>query len=683
MGDADSPVTRMLTEMRRRRIFRTAAIYIVGTWLVMQVADVVFPALNIPERAIRYVLIAALLGFPAAITFSWFYDVGADGIRRTGPAGTEELGATHSLRRSDYLILTAFASVLAFILYSAVSDVINSSQEVREARRDGPPMVAVLPFTAMGLTGDSEFFAAGMHDDLLTQLAQLHSIRVISRTSVLEYRDTVRNMRDIGNALGADAILEGGVQSAGNRIRINAQLIDARTDVHLWAKSYDRELSPSSIFEVQAEIARAITSAMQATLTKQDATMLKVIPTENMAAYRAYHRAIGMRDSDNSSLEETIQAFEEAVALDPTFTRALAELVGSLTLANFAEEEPEQVKRAEEALEKIQSIAPASTDYLIAQAYYTYYILKDFDRSLQLVTQAQDIMPSDARFPALKAWIQRRQGDFEGMAESLRKAGTLDPRNVRWTYTLVRALIVSHRYGDAETVLEKSAFQDYWVSSMRNILELREHRDLDRWVKGAITLHKEFDGDTVPDLLWQAHIANRDYEAAANLLDGMPESKHGLSGFANLGEKLSSQIITYWFLGLSEQLAEALSEARTALDPAPNSDGDFQHYRANLAMALVTAAEGNTEETVRLIRRWRRRATEDLAELAYNRLESCRVLGIAGITSAAVECIRTGLAKPSDVMPFMEPFLPYYDAMRQSPEFVDMLAELDGAANNP
>ncbi len=292
MGDSDTPIRRLFIEMRRRRIFRTAAFYIIGTWLVLQVADVVFPAIDIPERAIRYVLIAAMLGFPAVLVFSWFYDVGVHGIRRTGPVGPEEQGTAQPLRRSDYLILTALAGVVVAILYNAVGNVVETPSQVQESTRDGPPMLAVLPFVSASLGGDSEFFATGVHDDLLTQLAHLQSIRVISRTSVLEYKDTVRNIREIGKALGADAILEGGVQSAGNRIRINAQLIDARTDEHLWAETYDRELSPANIFEVQSDIAHAITAAMKATLTVGDTEQLTILPTENMAAYRAYRRAM-------------------------------------------------------------------------------------------------------------------------------------------------------------------------------------------------------------------------------------------------------------------------------------------------------------------------------------------------------------------------------------------------------
>ena len=686
MSKAVTPGRRLFSELRRRRLFRTAALYIVGTWLVLQVADVVLPAMDIPEQAIRYLLVAALLGFPVVLVFSWFYDVGLQGIRRTGPAGAEESAAVQPLRRSDYLILTAFAGVAAVILYGAVGSVIESPREIRETPREGPPMVAVLPFVSKSLKGDSEFFANGVHDDLLTQLAQLQSIRVISRTSVLEYRDTVRNIREIGKELGADAILEGSVQSAGGKIRINAQLIDARTDEHLWAQTYDRDLSPANIFEVQTEIARAITSALRATLTVQEATQVTVIPTENMAAYRAYHRALEIRDS--KGYPEWIplfrQALEEAVALDPSFTRAWAELAGILSFESFGQEDPEVIQRAEQILDQIRTLAPKSADYLIAQAYYTYYVLKNYDRAHQLISQAQDMMPSDARLVELKSLIQRRQGDFEGMVESLRLARTLDPRNPRWTDGLVHNLVVSHRYDDARMEIENSSFQIYKVSYWDSVLLFREHRDLGRWADGLVALQMDFEDEADPVDLWSARIANRDYAAAEESLSAFQgPDETGTNKLGVLSNKEWSQIVTYWFMQPSDRLPEVLAQARSNFDESRNAGVDFDFFGVILDMALVAAAEGNTEEAKRLIRRWRRKITKDLAELAKFRHISCRVLGMAGATAATVDCIRDGLKEPSYVMPFMEPYLPYYDSMRDEPKFVELLADLGDAANRP
>ena len=172
-----------ISELRRRRVLRTAALYIVGAWLVMQVGDVVFPALDIPERSLRYVLFGALLGFPAVIVFGWFFDVGAHGISRTPPAGPDETGAPQALRGSDYVLLAAFLVVAVAIVYSMADRAADEQEFVRERTNQGLPMVAVLPFTAASLGGDNEFFANGVHDDLLTRLAQLESLRVISRTS--------------------------------------------------------------------------------------------------------------------------------------------------------------------------------------------------------------------------------------------------------------------------------------------------------------------------------------------------------------------------------------------------------------------------------------------------------------------------------------------------------------------
>jgi TolB-like protein len=676
-----------IKELSRRNVFRAMLTYAVASWLLVQGMDVLTEAFDAPPWVMKVFIGVLFLGILPVTIFSWVYEITPEGIKKD--AAVDPAQAPASGRKLDIAVIVMLAVAIGLFLtdnFGTDDPPSSAPAEQSVAAREGPPMVAVLPFVAKSLGGDGEFFASGVHDDLLTQLAQLQSIRVISRTSVLEYRNTVSNIREIGKELGADAILEGGVQSVGDRIRINAQLIDARTDEHLWAETYDREMSPANIFDVQTEIARAITSALQATLTVQDAKQLTVLPTENMAAYRAYHRALEIRDSKDYPewVPAFRQALEEAVALDPSFTRAWADLAGVLSFENFSEEDPEVIQRAEQILEKIRTLAPKSADYLMAQAYYTYYILKNYDRAYQLITRAQDMMPSDVRLVELKSWIQRRQGDFKGKVESEQLARTLDPRNPRWTRILTETLIISHRYEDARKEIENSAFQDYELSSWHNTVQLREHRDFGRWVEARETLYKDFAGDADLQDLWDARIAIRDYAAAEKLLSAMEERSEfdGVS-FRGIFTKKINQIVTYWFLQRSDRLAELLTQARTMLDKSRDSDGDFRHRNMILDMALVTATEGNTEETERLVRRWRRETTEDLADLAYRRHESCRLLGMAGATAAAVECIRTGLAEPSLVMPFLEPFLPYYDSMRDEPVFVDLLADLADAANNP
>lgn len=581
-------------------------------------------------------------------------------------------------KRRNRLALLVFAGLSAVFFYSAFERFNDSPAGVQFPLRNKLPMVAVLPFTTSGLTGDSEFFANGMHDDLLTQLAQLQSIRVISRTSVLEYRNTTRNIREIGRELGVDAILEGGVQRVGDHIRVNAQLIDAKTDEHIWAEQYDRQLIPANIFAVQTEITQAITTAMHATLTDQDANQLSVLPTENMAAYRAYHRAMQIRDDKTLMDPECIAALEEAVALDPKFVRAWAELAGSLSFKNFSQQEPDSIQRIEEILEIIRALAPKSADYVLAQAYFTYYVLKNYERAFQLISQAQNMRPNDLRVSELKSWIQRRLGDFEGKAETTRLSRTLDPNNPRWTTRLAFSLITVHRYQEASEELENLAIKNYRSSVLLNTLDLRKHQDPVRALETLLEIRKDFDMKSNLEDLWDASITARTYTLAEEVLSiaqspNQPELEKLFDADATVDIR---PIITYMLLHNTGRLDQLLSHARNELDEARDVDGNYLDGNQNLTEAFVSAAEGNRQETERLVRVWMRLASEDLAELANMRHFSCRALGMAGATVAATECIRTSLVEPSAVMPFVEPFLPYYDSIREQPEFVDLLTEI-------
>jgi len=692
---------QLFKELQRRNVFRVTLGYIVSSWLLAQVADLVLENIGAPDWVMQTILLLLALGFPVVVFFSWAYEVTPEGVKRECEIDRSQSVTHITGRKLDRAIVVVLVVALAYFAYDKFildpqrdaervhdTEQVVTEQEVADLTvaeeeatvRKGPPMLAVLPFVSASMGGDSEFFATGVHDDLLTQLAQLQSIRVISRTSVLEYRDTARNIREIGKALGADAILEGGVQSAGDKIRINAQLIDAQTDEHLWAHTYDRTLSVANIFDVQTEIARAITTALQTTLTVQDDTQLTVLPTKNMAAYRAYHRAMEIRDSQKLYSEAFRQALEEAVALDPTFTRALAELAGILSYENISNQNPESARRAEQVLEQIQALAPESADFLIAQAFYTYYILKNYDRAHRLVTQAQTMRPSDARVVQLKSWIERRQGKFGDFIESTRLARTLDPRNPTWTSMVTNGLVMTHRYEEARQEIEDSAFQDYDILLMHGILQLREHRDFGLWAETLAALQKEFINSDDPNSMWEAHIANRDYAAAEQVASAMKEQAKSDHDLGVISKKNKSLIITYWFLQKSISLEELLADTRSSIEKNRRSDNEYVQATIGVDLALVAAVEGNTVETEQLIRRWRRVVAADyFTEFAAFLHETCRILGIAKATAAAVECIRTGLAQPSHVDPLVEPFLPYYDSMRDEPAFAELLAELDDA----
>ena len=597
------------------------------------------------------------------------------------PPAPGELAAAPSTqrpRRGGGWMLGALAAVAALILFGVFRMLGDSPPPERAAERTGVPMVAVLPFISAGLAGESEFFASGVHDDLLTQLAQLQSMQVISRTSVYEYQDTHRNIREIGRELGADAILEGGVQRVGNQIRVNVQLIDAHSDVHLWAQQYDRELTPANIFDIQAEIARSIASALDATLTQQDAAQLAVLPTQNMAAYRAYHEAMELRPAETIGAPSYIAALERAVTLDPEFVRAWAELAGSLSYINIRRRDPESIQRLETMLERIRALAPQSSEYLIAQAYYTYYILKDYARAHELIQQARSLRPSDVQVLELQSWIQRRLGDFDGLVDSRRQARTLDPRNPHWTINLVSGLLLAHRYDEAIAELESTSIENFRLAVFHSMLRVRDHREPGRLLDDLLALQREYGEKARPSELWDAHIAARDYAGAAKLLEALQAADPPADGwgYPAVHDIDVALIVTDHFMDAKDRLGPRLAEARTRLERERDPGLDALATSFQLPMAFIAAVEGDTAETERRVRAWLREAARDLAELTVLRHHACRALGLAGAASAAVDCLRSGLAEPSQVMPFIEPFLPYYDSLRNDPVFVEFLAEI-------
>jgi TolB-like protein len=245
-------------ELRRRKVFQSAVFYIVGAWVVLQVADLAFPGLGIPEQAIRHVWIGAFVGFPLALIFAWRYQVTKQGIVRTAPRGSGET-TNLVLNRQDYLILGLLLLVVGGVTYQLVTEIRQVPVPARLgpiAREILPNSIAVLPL--QNVTGDpeQEYFVAGMHDALITDLSKIGALKVISRGSANVYRNVVQAVRQTGLELGVANIIEGSVFRAGDKVRINVQLIDTQTDENLWSENYERDIR--DVLTLQSEVARAI-----------------------------------------------------------------------------------------------------------------------------------------------------------------------------------------------------------------------------------------------------------------------------------------------------------------------------------------------------------------------------------------------------------------------------------------
>ncbi len=478
---------RFFAELKRRRVFRVMAVYGATGFVVLQVADLLAEGMGLPDVVLRTATFLVLIGFPIAVVLAWAFEMTPEGVKKTEDAAPGELTRIIEAPRSarwpaGLLALAGLAALVWGAWYvgkragesaanlTAASETPAIPIEPRSsgeggavrpagfasASDDGRRTIAVLPFENMAGTTEAEPFVVGVHDDLLTQLSKINALKVTSRTSVKEYRDTEKSIPEIATELGVETVLEGGVQRAGNQVRINVQLIDPATDEHLWAETYDAELTAENVFSIQSEIARSVASALEAELSPAESRELAVVSTRNLDALAAYHagriawgdRGTGVQDS------LSLAGFERAVELDPEFADAWAGL--SMILSwNAQTRTGVDLERARGAIERAEAIAPGSAAVQMARGYYAYYVERRFDDALEHFRTADRLRPSDAGVKAAIAYILRRQGDFEAASQEFSRAIELDPRNAGLYIGQAETFNALRRWRAADAVIER------------------------------------------------------------------------------------------------------------------------------------------------------------------------------------------------------------------------------------
>ena len=351
-------------ELTRRNVLRVAAAYGVVAWIIIEAGSVLLPTFGASESAFQVYVVVVLGGFLVSLVFAWVFEVTPEGVKLEKNVDRSKSTTRQTGRTLDLSIIGLLVVALGISVTLNVTGMRNPDRLT--AMAVNRLSIAVLPFESRSTDPDNVLFADGIHDDLLTRLANIAALKVISRTSVMEYRGTTKNLRQIADELGVGTILEGSVQRDGDNVRINAQLIDAETDEHLWAKTYDRQLSMQNIFAIQSEISEEITGALKATLTTEEHTRLANVPTENMAAYSLYMQ--GRANLYKRRLETLIEArrqFEQATQLDPDFAEAYAGLTDAVLLLfnnHAAISREEALSVADAALDKALSLDPNLAD---------------------------------------------------------------------------------------------------------------------------------------------------------------------------------------------------------------------------------------------------------------------------------------------------------------------------------
>jgi TolB-like protein len=420
-----------LAELRRRNVYKVAVAYAVVAWIALQAASFLLPSFGAPEWVFRVLVLLVALGFAFAVAFSWAFELTPEGLKRTHEVPHEHSITHVTGRKLDFMIIGLLVVALGVSVYLNVREGGDGSGGYRAAS------IAVLPFTSRSVDPEHAMFADGIHDELLTSLANIGSLKVISRTSVMEYRNTTKNLRDIGKELGAATVLEGAVQRAGNNVRINVQLIDAGTDEHLWANTYDRLLSTDNLFVIQTEIATTIANKLKATLTPDEKERIEKVPTDNLQAYNLYlagRQNLYQRKEEN--LRRARELFEQAIALDPQFAKAYSGLSDTINIlyTNFGVLDPDELfPESTRLLDKALALDPndadiqASIGLLASTRFDITQADADIEGAMQGFERALALNPNHSQAAAWYAGQEMFRGEYKHAIELFERALELDP----------------------------------------------------------------------------------------------------------------------------------------------------------------------------------------------------------------------------------------------------------------
>lgn len=689
---------KIIQELKRRNVFRVGIAYAIGAWLFVQVADVVLGIVSAPDSALRAVAVILALGFIPTVIFAWVYEMTPDGVKKASEIDADESITYQTGKKLNIATMIMLVSVVALVVLdrylpdsgSTTSDESPAiSQEstvadtpVEEESGTLPATsIAVLPFANRSNQEDDLYFTDGIHDDLLTQLAKIGGLTVISRTSVMEYRNSSKKMKEIGAELNVGTILEGGVQKVGDRVRINAQLIEVATDRHLWAETFDRELTAENVFELQSEIARNIVKAVAGELTIEEESLLNVIPTRSIAAYDAFLRGkdiINRANYARSDEEAALPFFERAVELDPDYAEALVEL-GDLYGQKYwrgIDTSEAHLEKYRETIERALSLKPDSPLAVRAQANYYYRIDNDYDRALVLLEEALKRAPGDVEILNDIGLTLRRLGRWEESIEAFAQAQQLDPAN-QFNHAL-----------RVETMSSIWKWQE--IVELTVPLEDANRDDLDIQVTRAQALFN-LTGDLEPmervfqyinlagttDYIFHSanvHWLQRDPDRAIEILNGpiWTELTSQRFGFVLRDQQLAD---AWRYKGNEEKANEFYEKVVAQLEFIMNSSLQQQVYGGTY-IAVALARLGRFDEALAL-------AEQLVDDFPYERdallaatplYQRAMVKSLAGDFDGAIEDLEAYLNMPTAIgfTAWDLYYDPNWDHMRDDPRFVEL-----------
>jgi TolB-like protein/Tfp pilus assembly protein PilF/predicted negative regulator of RcsB-dependent stress response len=664
--DKSVAMTGFFDEVKRRKVYKVAAAYIIAAGGIIQLASAAFPAWDLPNWLLRLVIVLLLMGFPIALILAWAYDITAQGVR-----ATPNLAVPGSRRRRNIAMLVVTGVIISagagFFLLPRVS------------AHKCDKSIAVLPFENLSDDKENAYFADGVQDDVLTNLSKVGDLKVISRTSVMPYRGKTSSVREIGKALGVGAILEGSVRRDGNRVRVNVQLINAENDEHMWAEDYDRDLT--DVFAIQTDLAQQIVRELQAKLSPMEKAQIEKKPTQNPDAYLAFvrgHDLFTRPDKLRTDTEQAEQQFERATTLDPKFAGAFAALawIDDWIYHTF-DPTPARKEKARAAAEEAIRLQPDLPEAHLAIGLYYYYGERDYQRALQEFAIAKKSLPNSAEVYMAIASIERRQGKWAQSTVNFEKAASLSPKDSFILVNLADNYRANKNFETADKVFDRAieaAPGSFNARAAKAMLAFDWKGDLSMMEKELTNMPPGVDPEGMVTYgRVQLRMLQRRFPEALDLLNRISPD------FANHDSKPREffEGAIYAFLDDKEKARSAFEQARPvaeqSLREAPNDA--FRHALLGQILAGLGEKDAAIAEGKRAVHLLPE--SEDALEGPKATLELAKIYTWTGETDQALLLLDHSLSNPSGVTISSLKIDPIWDPLRSNPRFQALIDKYD------
>ena len=654
-------------EVRRRKVYRVAAAYIIASGGIIQLASAAFPAWELPPWTLRVLIVCLLLGFPVALMLAWAFDITADGIQATPDVATF---SRHTCRNMIVLVacgLLLSAAAGFFLLPRVAAHKIDRS-------------IAVLPFQNLSDEKENAYFADGIQDDLLTNLSKIGDLKVISRTSVMAYRDASSNAREIGKALGVGSILEGSVRRIGNRVRVNVQLINVANDRHIWAEDYDRELT--DVFAIQSDLAQKIAGELSAKLSPTEKAQIERKPTENNEAYLAFvegHDLLTRPDKLRADTEKAEQLFETATRLDPNFGKAFAALawVEDWMYHTF-DPTPLRKAKAHAAAEEALRLEPNLSEAHLALGFYHYYCERDYQGALDEFAIARKSLPNSSEVYFAIGAIQRRQGKWAESTANMEKAASLSPRDAFLLVNLADNYRAVGNFEKADNLFDRAieaAPNSVGARAGKAMLAVDLKGDLSEIDKQLLHIQPGA-GSDAEGMIGRAYLLmlERKFHDAVTILKQLPGD---LRSDDKPKEYLEGAL--YTFMNDKEQAHSAFQRARSILEKAIQEGSDDASHHMTLALVLAGLGEKDAAIAEGKLAVALLPESQDALDGPKMTLALAQIYAWTGENDSAFELLERSLTTPAGVTVSSLKLNPVWDPLRGDARFQALI----DVAQNP